>query len=69
MESKNVRKIILMLIILSTVVVAGCVGQQQPAGAATTIKSQEQASQVITNISVTVGDVTSKLEEIDRGLG
>ncbi len=58
-------KIVLVLIILllaSMTFAAGCV-EQNP------VRSQDDVSRVVTNISTNVENVGSTLEDIDRGLG
>ncbi|MBI5061582.1 MAG: hypothetical protein HZB67_04700 [Candidatus Aenigmarchaeota archaeon] len=58
-------KIIFILVILALAVFAsGCVGQS-----GTTIKSEAEASEKVTNISEDVDKVASTLEDIDSRLG
>lgn len=54
--------IILLLALTPVVMVSGCVEQSS-------IKSQEEVSKVVTNVSKDVADIGSTLEEIDKTFG
>ena len=59
----NKKTLLLILVVLSSVLfISGCAEQ-------TSIKSVEEASQVVTNVSTDIEDVSSTLDDIDRGLG
>ena len=59
-------KVLLMLAVVSLVVFgAGCVGQ----GPQTSIGSQQEASQVVTDIGEGVGDISNVIEDVDTALG
>ncbi len=65
---KKMKTILTVLIILAlAVLVSGCIGQSSTGG--TTIKSEAEASQKITNISDDIDKVASTLEDIDSKLG
>lgn len=66
----NKQKIIAItcILLLFTVLVSGCIGQTDTAKKPN-IKSSEQASEAASNISTGVEDISSTLEEIDKGLG
>ncbi len=56
------KKLVIMLLLLALTFVAGCV--QQPA-----IRSQEEASERITNVSQNTENVGQMLADIDKKLG
>ena len=61
MEKKKIAIILILLVGLTFF--AGCTGS------ASTIKSPEQASQAVSDVSTNVEDVTSALQEIDQKIG
>ncbi|MFH1631332.1 MAG: hypothetical protein ABIA21_03910 [Candidatus Aenigmatarchaeota archaeon] len=56
--------VMLVVVLLAGVFVSGCVDQTT-----SNIKSPDQASDAITNISNSVQDVTSILNDIDKDIG
>jgi PBP1b-binding outer membrane lipoprotein LpoB len=64
----NGKKILVLILIgfllFTTIFISGCV-QQAQAG----IKSQEEVGHTVTNMSISIGDLTSILEDIDKALG
>lgn len=60
MEKKAI--VLIVLLICGMVFISGCT-------AATSIKSQEDVSDAVTEIGSDVNDLTEQLEEIDQGLG
>lgn len=54
--------VLVILVLTSVLFISGCAQQ-------TSIKSVEEASQAVTNVSTDIEDVASTLEDIDRGLG
>lgn len=57
------KAIVLVTVVLTSVLfISGCAQQ-------TAIKTSEEASAVVTNVSTDVQDVASTLEDIDRTLG
>jgi len=67
-EKKKALMIVLILL-LATVFVSGCVGQGPSASTSTSIKSDAEAAQHITNISSDVDDIASTLNDIDNKIG
>jgi outer membrane lipoprotein-sorting protein len=64
-ENSAKRKMALVLIavlLTSMIFISGCT-EQNP------VRSEEDVSRVVTNISTNVENVGSALEDIDRGLG
>ncbi len=58
----NKKNLVLIIVVLASMLfISGC--------AQTSIKSVEEASEVVTNVSTDIEDVSSTLEDIDRGLG
>lgn len=53
---------LIALVIGCAIFISGCTAQ-------TTIKSPEQATKAVTNISHDVGDITGTLQDIDKTLG
>ncbi len=63
----NNTKLLAVLVLLALVVLAsGCTA---PAGVSTTIKSPQEASKAVTNISTELDKVSSTLDSIDKTLG
>ncbi|MBI4162088.1 MAG: hypothetical protein HY513_00265 [Candidatus Aenigmarchaeota archaeon] len=62
MENKKTMAII-MILLVGLIFFAGCTGS------ASTIKSPEQASEAVSDVSTDVEDVTSALQDIDQKLG
>lgn len=54
--------VLIILVLTSMVFISGCASQSS-------IKSVDEASEAVTNVSTDVEDVSSTLEDIDRGLG
>lgn len=54
--------LIIAVVLTSMIFVSGCTQQ-------TSIKSVEEASEAVTNVSTDIEDVASTLNDIDRGLG
>jgi len=65
MNKKNIIAITMVLLAL-TVFVSGCIGQSTTSSSE--IKSQEEASKVVSNISQDVKDVSTVLNDIDQTL-
>lgn len=62
-RAKKLKAAVMLAVVLTSMVfISGCAEQ-------TSIKSVEEASQVITNVSTDIEDVSSTLDDIDRGLG
>lgn len=59
----NKRYVILAILLFLSLFVSGCVSQQSE------IKTQAEASQAITNVSVDIEKLGSALEDIDNKLG
>lgn len=63
-DSRKITILVLtFLLLLSVIFISGCV---QPA---TTIKSEREVGEAVTNISSDVDDVSQILNDIDRKLG
>jgi len=56
--------LIVFTIVLSTVFISGCIGAKEEGK----IKSNEDVTNAVSNISVDIEGVASKLEEIDSSL-
>lgn len=52
--------VLIILVLTSMVFISGC--------AQSSIKNVEEASEAVTNVSTDIDDVSSTLEDIDRGL-
>ncbi|MBI4018305.1 MAG: hypothetical protein HY368_01740 [Candidatus Aenigmarchaeota archaeon] len=63
-EKKMARLLLMFLILTSVVFLSGCVG-----GPATTIKSEREVGEAVTNISGDVEDVSRTLDDIDKKFG
>ncbi|MBI4174491.1 MAG: hypothetical protein HY517_02500 [Candidatus Aenigmarchaeota archaeon] len=50
------------IVLAATIFISGCAAQ-------TSIKSVEEASEVVTNVSTDIEDVSSTLKDIDSSLG
>ena len=59
--------IIISLFLVVSLVITGC--KTGITGTKIDIKSQEAAGKVITNVTSDIGDVSSKLEDINKKLG
>ena len=58
----NKKALVLIIVVLTSMVfISGC--------AQSSIKSVEEASEAVTNVSTDIEDVASTLQDIDRGLG
>ncbi len=56
-------KILIALLLISVVLLAGCTSEQKQESS---IKSQEQVQQVVTNVTDNIGDIQDTLTEIDQ---
>ena len=62
-KTKNIMALILIgFILFTTIFISGCVQQDA-------IRSQEGVGQAVTNMSSNIEDLTSTLDDIDKGLG
>ncbi len=59
---KKLAVLLIALVMCSFVFISGCTESS-------TIKSQEEVSEAVTNISQDVGELTEALEDIDESLG
>lgn len=63
-KRKNICLIVMAVVLFAMVFVSGCVEQQK-----TSIKSEQQVGEAVTNISQNIEDVSSILTDIDKKLG
>ncbi|MBI2578986.1 MAG: hypothetical protein HYW26_04720 [Candidatus Aenigmarchaeota archaeon] len=61
---KLISLIVMLLLVVSVIFASGCVSQPK-----TTIKSEREVGEAVTNISGDVEDVSQILNDIDRKLG
>ena len=57
---------IMALLLISVVLLAGCTSEQKQESS---IKSQEQVQQVVSNVTDNIGDIQDTLTEIDQTFG
>ena len=60
---KNKAMMIIALLLIAVLLFSGCAAQQPQ------IKSQEEAQQVVSNVTENIGDIQDTLEEIDQTFG
>jgi len=60
---KLIAVFLIVFLLFSTVMISGCVSTGNE------IKSQEDVSKALNNVSTDVEDIESKLNDIDQGLG
>jgi PBP1b-binding outer membrane lipoprotein LpoB len=58
------KMLFVMLLLVLTTMISGCVSQP-----ATTIKSQEEVTEAVTDISKDVENIGSKLEDMEKSFG
>lgn len=58
------KLVVIMMLLMAITFIAGCVQQED-----TTIKSQAEASDRITNVSQNIEDIGQTLSDIDKKLG
>ena len=61
---KDRMKIMIALLLISVVLLSGCAAQPE-----TTIKSPEEARQVVENVTDNIGGIQDTLSEIDEAFG